>query len=74
MTVTTNDTFRLSRIYAEGWNTANRLATREVEVLDLGNLATLNPYTLVVERTRWTSGFSDALNEQRPVAKLRKRP
>ena len=74
MTVSTNDTFRLSRIYAEGWNTANRLATREVELLDLGNLATLNPYTLVSERTRWTSGFSDALNEQRPVAKLRKRP
>ena len=74
MTVTTNETFRLSRIYAEGWNMANRLATREVEALDFGKLATLNPYTLVADRTRWTSGFTEALTEERPVTKLRKRP
>jgi len=74
MTVTTNETFRLSRIYAEGWNMANRLATREVEALDFGKLATLNPYTLEPDRTRWTSGFTEALTEERPVTKLRKRP
>jgi len=74
MTVTTNETFRRSRIYAEGWNMANRLATREVETLDFGKLATLNPYTLEPDRTRWTSGFTEALTEERPVTKLRKRP
>jgi len=73
MTVT-NETFRLSRIYAEGWNMANRLATREVETLDFSKLATLNPYTLEPDRTRWTSGFTEALTEERPVTKLRKRP
>jgi hypothetical protein len=74
MTATTNETFRLSRIYAEGWNMANRLATREVETLDFRKLATLNPYSLEPDRTRWTSGFTEALTEERPVTKLRKRP
>ena len=53
---------------------ANRLATREVDALDFSKLATLNPYTLVADRTRWTSGFTEALTEERPVTKLRKRP
>jgi hypothetical protein len=74
MNMTTHETFRLSRIYAEGWNMANRLATREVEALDLGKLATLNPYTLEPDRTRWTSGFTEALTEERPVTRLRGRP
>jgi hypothetical protein len=73
MTVTTNETFRLSRVYAEGWNMANGLATREVEALDFSKLATLNPYSLEPDRTRWTSGFTEALTEERPVTKLRKR-
>jgi len=37
-------------------------------------LATLNPYSLEPDRTRWTSGFTEALTEERPVTKLRKRP
>ena len=74
MPMTINETFRLSRVYAEGWNMANRLATREVEALDLCKLATLNPYTLEPDRTRWTSGFTEALTEERPVTKLKARP
>ena len=74
MTITNSETFRLSRIYAEGWNVANRLATREVEALDLSKLLKLNPYTLEPDRTRWTSGFTEALTEERPVTKLKARP
>ena len=74
MTVTSSETFRLSRIYAEGWNAANRLASGEIDALDLGKLATLNPYSLEADRTRWTSGFTEALTEERPVTKLKARP
>ena len=71
--MTSTETFRLSRIYAEGWKAANRFATREVEALDLGKLATLNPYTLEPDRTLWTSGFTEALTEERPATKLKVR-
>jgi hypothetical protein len=73
MTMTSSETFRLSRIHADGWNAANRLATREVDALTVGKLATLNPHTLEADRTRWTSGFTEALTVDRPVTKLRKR-
>jgi hypothetical protein len=62
----TNGTFWLSRIYAEGWNAANALATAEVDSLDLASLATRNPYVVEAERSRWTSGFTSALVTERP--------
>lgn len=74
MSETINETFRLSRVYAEGWNAANRLATGEVDALDLAKLATLNPYALEADRSRWTSGFTKALATERPRAKQRARP
>jgi hypothetical protein len=44
--------FRLSRIYAEGWNAA-RNASRD------GGQAP-NPYRAEPERTRWNQGFAKA--------------
>jgi len=44
--------FRLSRIYAEGWNAA-RCATLEKRTPS-------NPYQAEPERTRWNEGFADA--------------
>lgn len=73
MILATNETFRLSRIYAAGWNAANQLATGEVDALDLARLATLNPYVLEAERSRWTSGFTNALATERPTAKRKAR-
>ena len=73
MNATINETFRLSRVYAAGWNAANRLATREVDALDLARLATLNPYVLEAERSKWTSGFTNALATERPTAKRKAR-
>ena len=66
--MTTNETFKLSRVYAAGWNAANRLATRDVDALDLATLAALNPYVLEAERSKWTSGFTNALAKERPTA------
>ena len=74
MRVTIDETFRLSRVYAEGWNAANRLATVEVDALELAKLATLNPYVLEADRSRWTSGFTKALATERPKAKRKARP
>ena len=56
-----NEAFRLSRIYAEGWNTANKLAASERDALDLERIALLNPYALEADRSRWTKGFTKAL-------------
>lgn len=48
--VTDKAAFRLSRIYAEGWNAARR------EYPD-GRI-TANPYLTEPERTRWNEGFA----------------
>jgi hypothetical protein len=42
--------FRLSRIYAQGWNAARALHGAESP----------NPYASDPERQRWQTGFSDA--------------
>lgn len=44
--------FRLSRIYAEGWNAARRAGPE--------NGAAPNPYRTEPERTRWDEGFAKA--------------
>jgi hypothetical protein len=59
--VTDSEAFRLSRIYAEGWNAANKLAASECDALDLEKMAMLNPYALESDRSRWTKGFTRAL-------------
>ena len=45
--------FRLSRVYAEGWN-----AARDLNLEKAG--ATPNPYPNEPERTRWNEGFTKA--------------
>jgi len=44
--------FRLSRIYAEGWNAARRASSD-------GTIVS-NPYRAEPERTRWDQGFAEA--------------
>jgi hypothetical protein len=59
--MTGNAAFKLSRIYAEGWNAANRLSANETENLELWRVAALNPYVIEPERSRWSEGFAKAL-------------
>ena len=53
--------FRLSRIYAEGWNAAKKLSSDAHAALNAGRVADLNPYTHVSEKARWNDGFRAAL-------------
>jgi len=48
------EAFRLSRIYAEGWNFA-RMDLPKKEI-------TSNPYVSEPERTRWLDGYKKALS------------
>lgn len=57
--------FRLSRIYAEGWNTAQKLSASETEALDSAQTAALNPYPSEPERSRWNEGFAKAAPKSR---------
>jgi hypothetical protein len=51
--------FRLSRVYAQGWNAARRsLLSGEP---DAKAVMALNPYTAESERTRWNEGFAEAM-------------
>lgn len=53
--------FRLSRIYAEGWNKAQQLSADEAENLNMQRAAALNPYASEPERSRWNEGFAKAM-------------
>jgi hypothetical protein len=53
--------FRLSRIYAEGWNKAQELSANESDGLDVCQVAALNPYAAEPERSRWSEGFAKAI-------------
>ena len=53
--------FKLSRIYAEGWNAASKLSASESEGQILKRAAALNPYVVEPERSRWNEGFTKAL-------------
>ena len=55
--------FRLSRIYAEGWNAGRGLSLIESEERDGG---TLNPYTSEPQRSRWIEGFTSATGKSKP--------
>lgn len=50
--------YRLSRVYAEGWNAAHKLSSNDSDDLDLRRVAALNLYAARPERTRWSEGFS----------------
>jgi hypothetical protein len=57
MEKTTLSPFQLSRIYAQGWNTARQHS------LDPPNSIDLNPYDREPERSCWRSGFASAIGE-----------
>jgi hypothetical protein len=50
--------FRLSRLYAEGWNVANKLTAEESGDFNPQKMAALNPYADDPERAKWIEGFS----------------
>ena len=53
--------YRLSRIQAEGWTAAHRIAVSALDKLDGTQIELLNPYKSDPERTRWSAGFANAL-------------
>ncbi len=56
--------YRLSRIYAEGWNTARKLSQKEKQNgLTPTAIANLNPYGTDPERTRWAKGFNESMDQ-----------
>jgi hypothetical protein len=59
--------FNLSRVQAEGWNTA-RAYLVSGDPADVKRIAALNPYETPLERSRWFTGFNSALirDERRP--------
>jgi hypothetical protein len=65
--------FELSRIYGRGWNAAKQLLADSAGDLDPKQTATLNPYHLSEERTRWSKGFEEGLLSRtgRATANLR---
>jgi len=56
-----SDLFRLSRIEAEGWNTARQTPLTDLPQMDETKIASLNPYAKEPERARWSAGFAKAL-------------
>ena len=62
--------YRLSRIQAEGWHAAHRVAANTLDRLDGTQIESLNPYASDPERTRWRAGFTSALMPLDPVGDL----
>lgn len=61
-TASAGEAYRLSRIHAEGWNAAHRIAASTLDALDRAQIDSLNPYASAPERTRWNAGFRSALS------------
>ncbi len=53
--------FRLSRVFAEGWNKARELPDSARDELDPSRIAALNPYAAEPEKSRWSDGFKKAI-------------
>lgn len=49
------EAYRLSRIQAEGWNAAHRIAASALDKLDGTQIELLNPYKSDPERMRWST-------------------
>ncbi len=60
--VTDLSAFRLSRVYAQGWNRAHELSVKDRAHVDLCGAEVLNPYAADPERSRWSEGFSKAFS------------
>ena len=54
--------FRLSRVFAQGWNRAHELSAKDRAQVDLCGAEVLNPYAAEPERSRWSEGFSRAFS------------
>jgi hypothetical protein len=61
--MTGSTSFKLSRIYAEGWNAASGLSAAESDGMDSRGVAVLNPYAADPEKSRWSEGFVKALRK-----------
>ncbi len=57
---TASESFRLSRIQAEGWNAARSFLTSGVA--GDAQVAALNPHKKDPERARWLAGFKNAMD------------
>ena len=58
--------FRLSRIYAEGWNAAQKMSLVDDQGLDGSAGQALNPYRTEPQRSRWAEGFAKAMGNPKP--------
>lgn len=56
--------FRLSRIYAEGWNMAKKEPLIEEEVFDTARITAMSPYHTEPQRSRWVEGFRKAIGSE----------
>jgi hypothetical protein len=54
-------TYRLSRIYCQGWKAAKEMLLDRPEDLHAKTVAPENPHDTLEERARWSQGFEDAL-------------
>ncbi len=55
--------FRLSRIYAEGWNTAKKVSFNDGGEFDTARVQALSPYKTEPQRSRWIEGFTKAIGQ-----------
>ena len=53
--------FKLSRVFAQGWNAARKLSAEKRDKLTPQAVAALNPHANEPERARWAAGFTKAL-------------
>lgn len=58
--VTNLSAYRLSRVYAEGWNRARELSAADREQVVHSGVDVLNPYAVEPQRARWAEGFTSA--------------
>ena len=61
--MTDAEIFKLSRIYAQGWNAANTISASAYSELDTVKTAALNPYSAEPQRSRWNDGFRAAFRK-----------
>lgn len=59
-----DETFKLSRIYAAGWKDAQNLSDEKASALTAAEIAAMAPYATQAERDRWYEGFVAALRRR----------
>lgn len=56
--------FKLSRVYAQGWNAANTISASDYSKLSPAKLTALKPYAAEPQWSRWNYGFQAAIQKQ----------